>query len=101
MSYEENLVEEFLKEIKTDGKFSYGFNEVKKSTELGAVRVLIISSEAIKQKRINDTFEDLDLLIGLVEKMNGDVVIISSENNAGEKLDSLTGIGAILRYKIE
>ena len=35
-----------------------------------------------------------------VDKSKGDIMIISSEHEAGKKLNGLGGIAAILRYKL-
>ena len=39
-------------------------------------------------------------MLNLVESMRGTINIISSDNDAGKKLDGLGGIGALLRYKL-
>ena len=36
----------------------------------------------------------------IVDSTKGEILIISSENEAGKKLDGLGGIAAILRFKL-
>mgnify|MGYP006438310225 FL=1 len=49
---------------------------------------------------MDDTFNQIEYLMRNVEKMQGKIHIISSEHEAGKKLDGLGGVGAILRYNI-
>ena len=46
-------------------------------------------------------YNDLENLMKFVEQSKGEVHIISSDNEAGKKLDGLTGVAAILRFKLE
>ena len=36
-----------------------------------------------------------------VEQVKGEIHIISSDHEGGQKLDGLTGIAALLKYKLE
>ncbi|MBW3020760.1 mRNA surveillance protein pelota [Candidatus Woesearchaeota archaeon] len=95
-----HLVSEFLEKISRNENYAYGFSEVNECANLGAVKTLLISDNTIKEFRETGRFEELEFLMNLVEEMNGEVHVINSNNDAGRKLDGLTGIGAILRYKI-
>ena len=44
--------------------------------------------------------EEIDYIMRSVDNAKGDVVIVSSEHEAGKKLDGLGGIAGILRYKM-
>ncbi len=92
-------VDMLLEEISKNGKAEYGIKEVSKSVDAGAVDFLLVTDSLILRLRQEDKFEKLDSLMRLTESMNGKVIIISSENDGGKKLDGLGGIGAILRYK--
>jgi len=59
---------------------------------MGAVDKLILSKKV--QKPI------MDELITLANQMGTDVIIVGDETNEGEQFLNLSGIGAILRYKI-
>jgi len=90
---ERNLVNDFMKKIKTDdGLVAYGNEEVKTMIERGAVDTLLVSEDL-----------DIDKIEGLsesVKKMGGDVKMISTESEKGEIFkNTFAGIGAFLRYR--
>jgi len=100
VSRELKLVEELLEEIAKNGAVVYGLREVKQAIEAGAVKTLLITDSFIQKQREKEKYDDIDKLLNLVESMKGDINIISSDNDAGKKLDGLGGIGALLRYKL-
>lgn len=91
---ETQLVEELLSEISTEGKYAYGVDEVRNATESGAVQTLLVTNEMIRKQEIEGLLKD-------VEKARGKIVVVSSKHEAGRKLKSLGGLGALLRYKIQ
>jgi len=95
-----NLVEELLVEIKKQGKVSYGLAETENAVNSGAVEKLLVTSSFLEQMREKEKSEKINQLMKLTEQMKGSVAIISSEHEGGKKLDSLGGIGGLLRYKI-
>jgi len=97
---EAELVSMLETEIAKDGKFAYGFNEVWQAAEAGAIHDLLITESLIMKRRQDDSFMALENIMKLVDKTKGKVHIISSEHDAGKRLDGLGGIGAILRYKL-
>ena len=98
---EELLVEELLSEIHKEGLAVYGFEEVKKAIEAGAVIKLLVGDFMIQKLRQEDDYEKLDLLMKQGDNMKGEIFIISDEHAGGKKLKGLGGIGALLRYKLE
>ncbi len=90
---ETKLVEQLLTEISTEGNYAYGPDEVRSATERGAVETLLVTN-----KMLRDT--DVEELLKNVERARGKVVIVSAGHEAGKKLDSLGGLGALLRYKV-
>ncbi len=98
---ETQLVEELLLEISKKGMAAYGIEDTRNAAEAGAVKHLLITDRFIHEKRIKKTFDEIEKLMKLVESMKADITLISSEHQAGSKLDGLGGIGALLRYKME
>ncbi len=78
---------------------TYGFDEVKTASTMGAVDMLLIADvtlrEASDDKRIL-----LENLMRDVEEKGGEIIVLSVEHEAGAKLLSLGSIAALLRFPI-
>jgi protein pelota len=94
---EAELVEELLAGIRTDNA-AYGLQQVREKIDSGNISVLLITENMIKRSRAEKTFFELDGLMKSAEKMNAEVRIISSEDPM-KKLDGLSGIACLLRWK--
>lgn len=91
---ESKIIQEFFTHLqKDDGLAVYGFDEVKRANDFGAVKILLLSEEKIRK-------EDMSKLAESVEKKNGKVELISSTHELGEQFNKMNGIGAILRFRI-
>ncbi len=77
---------------KTPDLATYGEENVKKASELGAIELMLISDSKSE--------DDIEKFADLVEAQRGDWIIISSSSREGQTLDGLGGVGAILRYKV-
>jgi len=88
---ETNLVEELLKRMNQQKLAVYGGKETIEAVRMGAVEVLLVSQEKIKD------FEDI---MKEAEKVSARIVIISSDHESGEKLLGIGGIGALLRFEM-
>jgi protein pelota len=93
-------IEGLFAEISKNNLASYGLKETKNAAIAGAVKTLLITDSFIQQKREEDKHEEVEEIMKTVDNTKGDILIISSEHEAGKKLDGLGGIAAILRYKI-
>jgi len=100
ISREMKLVESLLVEISKQGEAAYGIKEVEIAAQAGAVKELLITESFIQKMREEQRYDKLDNLMKTVDKMKGEIHIISAEHEGGKKLDGLGGIGAILRYKL-
>ena len=88
------LVEElFSAIIKGDGV--YGFKDVVKAVDYNACERLLAVDTLVRQRR------DVETLLEKTRTRGGESHIISSYHEGGEKLLSLGGIAAFLRFKIE
>ncbi len=97
---EQLLVEELLSEINKNEKAAYGWMDVKKAADLGAIAKLILTDDFVKKKRISNDFSEINECMKNVDTLKGEVHLISSKNEGGKKLDGLGGIAAVLRYKL-
>ena len=94
---ESSLMESLLKEIALDGKVAYGMDEVQQAIDFGAVVTLLVADEMLRLERESG---NIDGLIQKVERSQGKMVVFSTEFEPGQRLHSLGGIAAILRFKI-
>jgi len=90
MAEEEKLVDRLLEEIKKDGLYAYGVNEVREALNMGAVEHLLVTD-----RRYRD-FKDL---MDLALNTGADVHIISTAHEAGRMLENLGGVAALLRFR--
>jgi len=94
---EAKLVDEVLAELgKGSGLVAYGLAEVKKAVELGAVKMLLLAEKFFLENR-----EEIEPLMDLTEKVGGSLHILSAEHEATKRIEELTGIVALLRYRLE
>lgn len=92
---EMKLVEELLIEINRDsGRAAYGLAEVRKALEAYAVKTLLVLDEYLR------TDKAAEELVELADKNKAEIVIFSSEGDAGMKLKGLGKIAALLKFKI-
>ncbi|MFH1592485.1 MAG: peptide chain release factor aRF-1 [Candidatus Woesearchaeota archaeon] len=90
---ERKLLLEFFEMLsKYPKKTAYGYGNVKKALEYGAVEKLILC-ESLDDKMI-DEFE------ALAEGTNSEFHIVSVDTEEGRQLRDLGGVGAILRYSL-
>lgn len=95
------LVEEVISEISKNGKVTYGFDHVRSASELGAVEFLLITNNLIKKFREENNFSKLESIMRSCETSRGKIIIVNSSNDAGKKLDGISGIASLLRFQLE
>ncbi|MBN2127444.1 MAG: mRNA surveillance protein pelota [Candidatus Diapherotrites archaeon] len=90
-------VEELITEISRENKLAeYGLNEVKKAIEFGAGKKLLVLDELLLKNR-----KEMEEIINSAEQQKTPVIIVSVKTDAGKKLKGLSGIAALLRFKIQ
>ena len=97
---EMNVMEEFLARLgKGKQDVTYGYEEVEKATNYGAVEKLLVADSTLRETT-EEKRTALERLMKNVEDARGEIMVISTENEAGTKLLSLGGIVAFLRYAL-
>jgi len=91
VSRETKVVEEFLETVAREGLAVYGKKETREAAGMGAIETLLVSEQVVAE------FEDV---MEAVEKHRGQVMLISTTHEAGEKFLSLGGIGGLLRFRV-
>lgn len=91
--HEKKLLEEFFDKIGSRGGMAvYNEDEVKKALNFGAVDTIIISKDYDKKK-----IKEFKQLAG---STSASFEIVSTDTSEGDQFLKLSGIGAILRYKL-
>ena len=89
----EILREFFLHLNKNDGLAIYGIEEVRKAAIAGAVKVLLVPLERMRDKEIEEIMRE-------VEERRGEIKFITRRREIGEKFCNMYDIAAILRFRI-
>jgi len=91
--HEKKILEKFFETLgeKPDLAF-YKEKEIRKALEFGAVDTLILSKDA--EKKLSKDLKKL------AENIGSNIEVVSKETSEGEQFLNLSGIGAILRFKI-
>jgi len=91
---ESQIIQEFFTHLhKDNGLGLYGLKELKDADNAGAIEILLVSEEKIREK-------DIEKIAQSIEKKRGHVEIISNTHELGEQFCRMGGLGAILRFRI-
>ncbi len=92
---EMKLMEELLVEVHKDsGRAAYGIDEVKKVAEAYAIKTLLVLDEYLRSDK------QAEEVVGIADQNKAEIVIFSSEGDAGQKLKGLGKIAALLKFRI-
>ena len=90
ISQESEVIEEFLGRLNSGEKVSYG-DPVSELAQKGAVEELIITAEKHREN---------PEIAQKVEQMGGEVKVVHTDHEAGERIEQFGGIAALLRYSV-
>lgn len=97
---ETRLVEDFIAHVaKGDGLAAYGDKEVERAAQYGAIQNLLITDKKLREGT-DEQRRWVDQLIRDSEKTRAAFNVVSTEHPAGDQLQHLGGIAAILRFKV-
>ena len=102
---ETQLMERFMELLrKADSKAWYGPKEVEAAVEQGAVGrgggVLMISNKLFRAQDVRARQRWVNLVDRVRDVEGGEVRILSSEHESGKRLESISGIAAILTFPL-
>ncbi len=92
VAQETRAVEQLLEAMARDAPSAYGPREVQRALDLGAVATLLITDRTVRSAVGEE-------MMTKAEGARGKVLIVSTHHEAGQKLQSLGGVGALLRFK--
>jgi protein pelota len=93
VSIETRKVEELFSRISKNEPASYGAKEVENATNLGSVETLLVTYTFLQKHNPEGLLEK-------VKRQRGEILVVSPDHDAGERLDAISGIGALLRFPI-
>ena len=97
---EMKAIEELLARLgKGKNDATYGFTEVEKAVNYGAVEKLLVADSSLRETT-DENRRIMEKLMKNVEDTRGTIMVISTEHEAGTKLLSLGGIAALLRFPL-
>jgi protein pelota len=95
---ETEIVEDILKRLgRGESGVTYGFEEVKKAAKAGAVEKLVLADTALRESTDEERLQ-IEEVMTEVEKKGGTIIVVSTEQEAGAKLQALKGVVALLRF---
>jgi peptide chain release factor subunit 1 len=90
---EKKVLEKFFTTLGENPEMvKYKLEDVKKALEYGAVDLVLVSSHMEREK--------IKELRHLAQEISAELVIISTETTEGEQFQQLSGVGAMLRFKV-
>ena len=97
---ETKVIEEVLARLgKGRGDITYGFAEVEKASAYGAVEKLLVADATLRETP-DEKRKALEKIMKEVEEKGGQIMVISTEHEAGTELLSLGGVAALLRFPL-
>jgi len=100
MAEETQLVEEALARLgKGTTDVAYGLDDVARATQYGAVEKLLLTDTMLREST-DEKRTELEKIMREVEEKAGKITVVSTEHEAGNKLQGLGGIAALLRFQI-
>ena len=97
---ESRIVEEVLARLGQDkDNVAYGLEHVEKASSFGAVETILVTDFALRDAS-DEMRLVLERLMKEVEGKGGKVIVVSVEHEAGQKLQGLGGVAALLRFSI-
>ncbi|MBE0512232.1 mRNA surveillance protein pelota [Candidatus Bathyarchaeota archaeon] len=97
---ETKVMEEVLARLgKGRGDITYGFIEVEKASAYGAVEKLLVADTTLRETP-DEKRKALEKIMKEVEEKGGQIMVISTEHEAGTELLSLGGVAALLRFPL-
>jgi protein pelota len=93
VSIETRLVERVLEAIAKGDPVAYGPGEVAEAVQAGAVETILVSDAVVRDPAVEALMRD-------AEAARGKVVLVSRHHEAGQQLEALGGVAALLRFPI-
>ncbi|MFX0169169.1 MAG: mRNA surveillance protein pelota [Candidatus Hodarchaeota archaeon] len=100
LNREIQLIDEVLQHLgKGTGKTAYGWQEIRRAVQFGAIETLLILDKLFREAPPEQRRE-LESIMRQVEDQAGTIELFSAEHHAGKQLQGLGGLAALLRFSL-
>jgi protein pelota len=100
LNREIRLMDDLMTQLgKGTGKAAYGWDEVERAVQFGAVEALLVLDKTWREAPV-ETRQKLENLMRQVEERGGSVDFFSADHEAGKQLAGLGGVAATLRFAL-
>ncbi|MFX1491248.1 MAG: mRNA surveillance protein pelota [Promethearchaeota archaeon] len=100
LNKEVHLMDEVMRHLgQGTGKTTYGWDEIIRAVQFGAVETLLILDKTFREVPPEQR-RKMETMMRQVEEQAGSIEIFSAEHQAGKQLEGLGGIVAILRFSL-
>lgn len=87
-------IDSMLSEIAMDGKVTYGSGHVESALEMAAVERLLLTDRLMREGNGEE-------LVRKARETGASVLIVSTGHEAGQRLDAIGGVAAMLRFAVD
>jgi protein pelota len=84
---------------KGETTITYGIDDVESASQIGAIEKLVLADTMLREAEDEQRLR-IEKIMREVEHRAGSVTVVSTEHEAGAKLLSLGGVGALLRFPL-
>ncbi|BFH72483.1 mRNA surveillance protein pelota [Sulfurisphaera javensis] len=100
LSEETKIMEKIMENLaKNTGLVAYGKDEVKKTAEYGAIDKLLVIEDLLSPENEEERIQ-IEEIMENVENKNGEVLIVPKDSPIYYEVKNLTGLIALLRFRI-
>ncbi len=97
---ETEVMEEAMKRLgKGENTITYGLDDVERAVQVGAIETLILADSLIRESDDAQRLR-IEKIMQEVEHRAGNLTVVSTEHEAGNKLLALGGVAALLRFPL-
>lgn len=94
MAEEARAVDALKAMMAVDGPCTYGMEQVSRALDAGAVEKLMVSDRLLREGKISEMMKK-------AESKASEILVVTSRWDPGKQIESLGGIAAILRYRMD
>ncbi len=95
LSLETSLMDRIMEEIAKGGLVAYGLREIEEAASAGAIEKLLVADELLRSNRV-----EVERSLEAARRTRAEVIVISTEHDAGRQLTALGGMAALLRFRM-